>query len=156
MALAIGSYLKLVQANGQNTGYAFQNFHQGETRTYEFDSYIFASFGFSGGAIDLQAGSISASLVFSLNQLSLSVFQEAANEFWLAQVRTVWLDPETLNETNQFSEELYSVLGLDHDTSRIQVRLGNPLDAIQQNVPRRVLTQSAVGAMPSTGNLSLQ
>ena len=156
MPLAIGTYVKLLKPDGNNTGHAYQNFHQGETRSYDNDSYIFGSFGFSGGALDLQAGSITASLVFALTDLTLSIFQTASDEFWLAQIRTVWLDPNTLNETNQYSEELYAVLGFDHDTSRIMVRLGNPLDAVQQNVPRRVLTQTVVGAMPSTGNISLK
>ena len=154
--LAIGTYVKLLQHDGSSAGYAFQNFHQGETRSYAFDDYMFAGFGFSGGSLDLQAGSITASLVFAMNDLTLSVFQQASDGFWLAQIRTVWLDPETLNETNQYSEELYAILGFDHDNSRFQLRLGNPLDAVNQNVPRRVLTQTVVGAMPSTGNIFLR
>ena len=156
MVLAIGTYLKLLDHDGGRTGYAFQNFHHAETRNYNFDDYVFGSFGFSGGALDLQAGSITASAIFAFTDLCLSVFQEASDKFWLAQIRTVWLDPDTLNETDQYSEELYSILGFEHDTSRINVRLGNPLDAVQQNIPRRVLTQAVVGAMPSTGNISLQ
>lgn len=153
--LAVGTYVRILDRDGKRTGYAFQNFFQGESRSYNGDSYVFAGFGFSGGTLDLQSGSITAALVFAVNELDLNVFQAASDNRWLAEVRTVWLDPDTLNETRQQSEELYAVLGFEHDTSRLQVRLGNPLDAVQENVPRRVLTQTVVGALPSTGQISL-
>lgn len=153
--LAIGTYVRILDRDGKRTGYAFQNFFQGESRSYNGESYVFAGFGFSGGTLDLQSGSITAALVFAVNELDLNVFQTASDNRWLAEVRTVWLDPDTLNETRQHSEELYALLGFEHDTSRLQVRLGNPLDAVQANVPRRVLTQAVVGALPSTGQISL-
>lgn len=153
--LAVGTYVRILDRDGKPTGYAFQNFFQGESRSYNDTAYVFAGFGFSGGTLDLQSGSITAALVFAVNELDLNVFQAASDNRWLAEVRTVWLDPDTLSETRQQSEELYAVLGFEHDTSRLQVRLGNPLDAVQENVPRRVLTQAVVGALPSTGQISL-
>jgi len=153
--LAVGTYVRILDRDGKPTGYAFQNFFQGESRSYNDTSYVFAGFGFSGGTLDLQSGSITAALVFAVNELDLNIFQTASDNRWLAEVRTVWLDPDTLNETRQQSEELYAVLGFEHDTSRLQVRLGNPLDAVKENVPRRVLTQTVVGALPSTGQISL-
>lgn len=155
MTIAIGTYLKLLRADGSDPYLQFQNFHQGETRIYDEQLYMFAGFGFSGGTLDLQAANISASLVFSLNPLSLSTFQQAADERWLARVRTVWLDPETFDETGNHSEEVYAITGLNHDTSRLSVALGSPIDAVQQNAPRRVLTTRLVGALPSTGEINL-
>ena len=155
MTIAIGTYIKLFRADGSATNHRFQNFHQGENREYDSQIYMFAAFGFSGGTLDLQAANISASLVFSLNSLSLSTFQQAADERWIARIRTVWLDPETFDETGNHSEEIYAITGLNHDTSRLSVALGSPLDAVQQNAPRRVLTTSLVGSLPSTGELNL-
>jgi len=153
--IAIGTYVKLVDAAGVDTGFQFQNFFQGETRIYEGESYIFGGFGFSGGTLDLEGGNISASLVFAVNDLSLSVFKQAAENFWIIRIRTVWLDPETLIEGNTFSEEVYAVTGFEHDSSRLAVRLSSPLDAVQENAPRRTLTADLVGALPSTGQISL-
>jgi len=153
--LAIGTYIRIVDAAGRDTGNNFQNFHQGETRTYDGTKYIFAGFGFSGGTLDIQSANISASLVFAVNELSLNVFLQASNEFWLAKIRTVWLDPDTLEEGSTYSEESYAITGLEHDTGRLSVRLGSPLDAVQQNAPRRVLTLKMVGALPSTGQINL-
>ena len=94
-------------------------------------------------------------MVFALNELSLSVFSQAANDQWLAQIRTVWLEPDTFDETSQHSEELYAITGINHDSSQLSVRLGSPLDAVQANLPRRVLTTSLVGELPSTGQINL-
>ena len=155
MSTAIGTYLKLIRGLNEPTGYQFQNFHVGESRSFNGDSFMYAAFGFSGGTLDLQAGSVSASLVFGVNELDLVVFRQAADERWIARVETVWLNPDTLNETGNFSRELYAITGFEHDTSRLSVRLGSPLDAVSQNAPRRVLTQSLVGNLPSTGNINL-
>ena len=154
--LAIGTYIRLLNANGSDTGYRFQNFFQGDTRTYNGQTYTFAAFGFSGGTLDLEAANISANLVFALNSLGLTIFTQAANDRWLIKLRTVWLDPDTLVESSTYSEEVYAVTGLEHDNSRLSVRLGSPLDAIRENAPRRSLTQQLVGALPTTGEISLQ
>ena len=153
--LAIGTYAKLLTADGIDAGYNFQNFHYGEIRSYNGSDYMYASFGFSGGTVDLQAGNIDASLVFAVNALALSVFQDSAAFRWLIEIRTVWLDPETFEEGTTYGEEIYAITGLEHDTSRLSVRLGSPLDAVSQNAPRRLLTQDLVGALPSTGNINL-
>jgi len=153
--LAIGTYLELQTRTGSATGYCFQNFFRGETRNYDGKDYIFAAFGFSGSTVDLEGGNVSASMVFAVNELDLVVFTQAASEYWLASIRTVWLDPDNLTETDTYSEELYSVTGYDHDLIRLSVRLGSPLDAVSQNAPRRTLNQRIVGALPSTGQISL-
>ena len=153
--LAIGTYIRLTDGEGAPTGYQFQNFHVGETRSYNGTGYMYAGFGFSGGTLDLEAGNVTASLVFAVNELDLVVFKQAADDRWLIEVRTVWLNPDSLDETGTHSEELYAVTGFEHDTSRLSVRMGNPLDAVSQNAPRRVLTQDLVGALPSTGNINL-
>lgn len=155
MTLAIGTYVRLVDRDQSPTGYQFQNFHVGETRSYNGSSYMFAGFGFSGGTLDLEAGNVTASLVFNVNSLDLVVFRQAADDRWLIEIRTVWLDPDSLNESGTYSEELYAVTGFEHDSNRLSVRLGNPLDAVSQNAPRRLLTQDLVGSLPSTGNINL-
>jgi hypothetical protein len=135
--IAIGSYIKLLDAGANDTGFNFQNFFQGEDRLYNGDTYTFGGFGFSGGTLDLEGSNISASLVFSVGELSLSIFRQAAEEFWLVRIRTVWLDPDTFVE------------------SRLSVRLSSPLDAVQDNAPRRTLNSKLVGELPSTGQISL-
>ena len=154
--LAIGTYVKLLERDGTNAGQAYQNFHQGEVRSYAGDDYTFAGFGFSGGTVDLEGGNIEAALVFAMSELVLSVFHEAVDKRKLIQIRTVWLDPDTLEEGTTYGEEVYALTGFDHDSSRLSVRLGSPLDAVSENAPRRLLTQDLVGSLPSTGNINLR
>jgi hypothetical protein len=156
MTIAIGTYIHLISAQGTDTGFLFQNFHHGEQRTYNGKNYMYAAFGFSGGTVDIQAGNIDASIVFAVNQLDLTVFQQAVAERWLIEIRTVWLDPDTFEEGSTYGEEVYAITGMEHDTSRLSVRLGSPLDAVRQNAPRRLLTQDLVGSLPSTGNINLR
>ena len=156
MTIAIGTYIRLLNANGSDTGYRFQNFFKGDTRTYDSLTYTVSGFGFSGGTLDLEGGNISASLVVALNQLSLAVYTQAVTDRWLIKLRTVWLDPDTLTEGTTYSEELYAVTGLEHDSSRLSVRLGSPLDAVREHAPRRSLTQQLVGSLPTTGEISLR
>ena len=154
MTIAIGIYLNLKTQQG-NSARRFQNFFKGDTRSYNGSLYMYGGFGFSGGTLDLEAGNIQASLVFDLNALSLPVFEQAAREFWIAEIRTVWLDPVTFAEGSEHSQEVYAITGLSHDNSRLQVQLGSPLDAVSANVPRRVLTTSLVGNLPSSGQINL-
>ena len=153
-AVAIGTYISFQQRDGTFTDNDFQNFHAGETRTYNGRDYMFGAFGFSGASVDINGANIQAQLVFGLNQLIMQIAQTAANDFWVVRVDTVWLNPENFDETAQRLEEVYAVVGFEHDNSRISLRLGSPLDAVQSDVPRRVLTQRVVGVLPTTGNIS--
>lgn len=154
MSIALGTYIAFQQRNGTETYNNYQNFHKGETRTYEGREYMYGAFGFSGAAVDVNGANIQAQLVFGLNPLILQIAQTAANEFWVVRVITVWLNPENFDETSQRLEEVYAVTGFEHDHSRISLRLGSPLDSVQSDVPRRVLTQRTVGLLPTTGNIS--
>jgi hypothetical protein len=154
MSIAIGTYVSFQERDGTFTDNDFQNFHRAETRNYNGRDYIYGAFGFSGAAVDVNGANIQAQLVFGVNDLILNIAQTAANEFWIARVNTVWLNPDNFDETAQRLEEVYAVVGFEHDNSRISLRLGSPLDSVQFDVPRRVLTMRTVGVLPTTGNVS--
>lgn len=147
--LAIGTFAAF------NDFVFLQNFFQGETRTYGGIQYNFASFGYSGNTTDLQAGNINASLVFSMNELVLNMATEAADNRWIVNVQTVWLDPETLLEQANYTTDVFMITGFEHDHQRLNMTLSSPLDAISGDAPRRRLTESLVGALPSTGQVQL-
>jgi hypothetical protein len=154
--LAIGTYIAILDRGGVPIpGQAWQNFSQGEVRTYLGDEYTYAGFGFSGGSVDLEAAAVSATVLFSLNQLDLNIFKEASELRHLLRLRTVWLDPDSLGETSQYSEDVYQILGFSHDQLTLSIRLGSPLDAIEAEFPRRRLTTALVGQLPTTGTIPL-
>jgi hypothetical protein len=154
MSIALGTYIQFTERDGTVTNNAFQNFHRAEVRTYNGVDYTYGAFGFSGAAVDINGANIQAQLIFGLNNLILNIAQTAANEFWVVRVNTVWLNPDDFDETAQRLEEVYAVVGFEHDNSRISLRLGSPLDSVQSDFPRRVLTQRTVGVLPTTGNVS--
>lgn len=149
MSIAIGTYVNF------NDVYYFQNFHHQENRNWDGDLYTYSGFGYSGSTTDLQAANVDAQLVFAVNELALNLAKQAADERWIATIKTVWLDPMSLNEISNYMLDVFMIIGFEHNSSRLSFRLASPLDAITGDVPRRRLTSNLVGAMPSTGDLQL-
>jgi len=154
--IAIGTYIKFQTLAGGDVGYAFQNFHQGESRSYAGTTYLYAGFGFSGSTVDLQGSNIQASLVFAVSELMLSLAQQMADDRWIIRIRTVWLDPDTYAEQGTYLEETFQVTGYVHNGSRLALNLGSPLDAVAGQAPKRTLSQYLVGSLPTTGTISFQ
>jgi hypothetical protein len=148
MGIAIGTFIKL-------PGYNFQNFFHGQNITWESVQYQFAGFGYSGSSVDLQGGNIDAQLIFVVNDISLNLAKEAADNRHIITVKTVWLDPVTLKPKSNFMQDVFMITGFEHDALRLGLRLSSPLDAISSDVPRRRLTEKLVGALPSTGQIQL-
>lgn len=149
--LAIGTYLTVTD-RGMGSQLMVQNFFEGQAP----GGFVFGAFGFSGSTVDVSGASVSATLVFAHSQLLLNVMRHACDERWLAKVKTVWLDPDSYAETGVFSEELYAILSYEHDLTRVQVRLGSPLDAITEQVPRRTLNRWIAGSVPTNSTLNLR
>ena len=149
-SIAIGTYVDIDDGR-----WAFQNFAYGETRPYGQNSYIFGSFGYSGTTTDLQAGNVEASLVFNFNELVLNMAVEAADNRYVCTINTVWLDPVSFNEESEYTQDIFTITGFDHDSSRLSLRLASPLDAISGDVPKRKLATFMVGSLPSTGDVPL-
>ena len=149
--IAIGTFVRF----NDDLAKCYQNFFIGTTQSWEGRDYLFAGFGYSGSTIDLEAANISASLVFAVNQLSLNLAKEAADARWIVEIESVWIDPDTLVPNKKYLLDTFMVIGFDHDTMRLNMRLSSPLDAVAADAPRRRLTEDLVGALPSTGQIAL-
>lgn len=155
-APAIGSFLKLLFPDGSATGYRFQNFAAGRTLNRNGENYVYAGFGYSGGSTDASASAVSGSLLLALNDLSLTVFGTAANERWLAEISTVWLDGEPLEPVSLWMKDTFEILAVGHNgVEKASISLGSPLAAVGYEIPRLRLTQAMVGNLPPTGNVPL-
>ena len=148
-----GVYVQFLTRDGAPTGYAFQQFHTGQTRTYGGVNYLSGGFEYTGATVDLGFPNAEALLVFHANVLGLNIWKQAADDLWIAKVRTVWLDAVTLIETSVQMIDTYAVTGFTHDEQQVSVMLGSPLDAIGGDWPRRVLTQAMVGALPPSADV---
>lgn len=147
--IAIGTYVNF------NDRYLFQNFYHAAERRWEGKTYVYTGFGYSGSTTDLQAANVEAQLVFGVSELSLSIAKEASDKRWIATIKTVWLDPVSLNERSNYMVDTFMVTGFEHQGSRLSFRLSSPLDAVTADVPRRRLNSRLVGSLPSTGDLQL-
>ena len=148
--VAVGTYISLNDGD-----FNFQNFAYGTSKAYRGRNYVYASFGYSGSVIDLQGGNLDASLVFAFNELVLNMAVDAAEERWMVDIKTVWLDPTSFRPVDDFMEDTFMITGFSHDTSRLSLTLSSPLDAISGDVPRRKLSNFLVGSLPSTGDVAL-
>ena len=149
MTIAIGTF---VEFNGTQR---YQNFFTGRSMAWSGNQYQFAGFGYSGSTIDLEGSNISASLVWAVNELSLNLAAEAAENRWIVQIDAVWIDPDSLGVMDSYMSDIFMVTGFEHDTLRLSFRLSSPLDAVSADTPRRRLTEQLVGALPSTGQILL-
>ena len=149
MTIAIGTF---VEFNGTQR---YQNFFTGRSMAWSGNQYQFAGFGYSGSTIDLEGSNISASLVWAVNELSLNLAAEAAENRWIVQIDAVWIDPDSLGVMDSYMSDIFMVTGFEHDTMRLSFRLSSPLDAVAADTPRRRLTEKEVGALPSTGQILL-
>lgn len=136
-------------------GHAWHNFSGQRIRNYLSVNYLFANFGFSGASVDVESASLEASVRFAQSQLSQDIFNDLAQRRCLVNLLQVWLDPETSSLVAQFSDELYAILGVTSTLTQIDIRLGDPLNAIDAQFPRRVLTQNLIGNAPPSGTLLL-
>ena len=148
--VAVGTYITLNDGD-----FNFQNFAYGSSRPYSGKSYVYASFGYSGSVIDLQGGNLDASLVFAFNELVLNMAVDAAENRWMVDIRTVWLDPTSFREVDDFMDDTFMITGFSHDTSRLSLTLSSPLEAISGDVARRKLSNFLVGSLPSSGDVAL-
>lgn len=153
--VAIGTFIRFLDFDSNPTGQNFQNFYHQQSQVFQGVAYTWAGFGYSGATTSLDAGSVFATLAFATSELLLNQMKGISDNKGLVQVNTVWLDPETLVPTGLFLSEIFAVLGFDHDLQRTDVRLGDPLNAVDALVPREVLTSQLVGSLPATGNIPL-
>jgi len=149
MTIAVGTF---VEFNGSQ---CYQNFFVGESVAWSGKSYAFAGMGYSGSTVDLEGSNISASLVWAVNDLSLNLAKQAADNRWIVEVESVWIDPDSLTVQTSYMTDVFMVTGFEHDTMRLSFRLSSPLDAVSADTPRRRLTEDMVGALPSTGQITL-
>ena len=157
----VAQYARFLDRDGNYiTGYAYQNFFVNETRTWEDAEYGFAAFLFSGSLGGGAGESKEANILGTPNKLTVPIFSEVVEKFWLVEIKRVMVtyDTDTLlfSESQTITSETWNCSACPRDGEQITIRLGDPFDAVQSQASRRRLTASLVGALPSTGNISLR
>lgn len=135
-------------------GFYFQNFFSGQTRTYGGNSHIFAPFGVTSGAATKGGDRSDAAIVAPNYPIAANLFVEACQERWLCTIDTVLLDPETYAQVQLITSETWVSSRAELNIERAVLRLSSPLDAVDAQVPKRVLNAALVGNVPATGQIS--
>lgn len=143
MQYALGHFLDL-SSRLSSTVLRFQNFYAGET----VDERLFLPFGFSGTTTNRQADNLEATLVFPNNELSRSWAMQVLDEGWAAYVEVYLMDPDDSSKRNQLYGYTGQVMGGGWDETALNLRLGTVLDAVEGNIPNRVLHRGIVGKIP--------
>lgn len=157
---AVGQYLTFTIPDIA-VQYRFQNFYIGQTVPWVNGDHNFLPFGFSGITVDRSGGNIDSALAFPNNELSRSWATRAIEEFWLARVRVVLVDPDNPQTTANEAESrlLYNYTGQvtagSWDDSTMSLRLNSVLDAVRGNAPNRKLNLNLCGHLPTTNRISV-
>lgn len=159
-AFAFVNYIRFKQYNSSNEAYEFtahsyQNFSVNEVRERDGVRYQFLPFAVSTGAGSKGGDRSSAQLVAGLNQITVNVLAEAVRDKWLLDLKTVSIDPNGFGDQALIHTETWRVASYRMDTERITLTLSSPLDAASSDVPRRSLSTNVVGALPSSGSLTV-
>jgi len=152
-AYAFVNYVRFKTQADAYTGTPYQNFSINEQRVYDGITYSFAPFAVSSGGGARGGDRSSASLVAGTDALSVNLFAEAVQNRYMLEIKTVSLDPLTFADEALVASEIWRVASYGMDTTRVVLKLTSPLDAVKAQVPRRTLSTTLVGALPTSGAL---
>ena len=156
MTIAICHFIRFkTKAGAYQEGYNFQNFFVGQDRTRGGVVYQFAPIGVTFGAGAKGGDRSDAALVSASDLLAVNRFVEASNQEWLVEISAVLVNPTNLALGNQITRETWIAARPELDTEKAVLRLLSPLDAVEQQVPKRTLSSRLVGSIPTTGAISV-
>jgi len=141
-------------------GYRFQNYWVNEdapfahVETGELFMYGFMPFVFSGTTVTKAGDNQPATLAFPNNALSRGWGQTAVQDRWIANIRTVIVNPANKSESpTLITRYVGQIVSGKWDATSLQLELASVLDAVGNDVPRKRLTRQLVGSLPVTSNI---
>lgn len=159
MAVAFAHYVRFLDKSGQYiAGRNYQNFFVGESRTLSSIAYQFAPFGISGLSSTRNGDVAQASLISTANEITVPMFSEVILNRWLLEVKTVGitiLEGQFFTEGMTIANEVWACTGGNSDLEKVSITLSSPLNAVNKEIPGRVLTRKMVGAIPPTGQITI-
>lgn len=131
----------------------YQNYFVDKSFSYGGASYVYLPFACATGAGASGGERTGETLGLGLGVLSATIATEAVTADWRARLETVLLDPLTDAAIRTFTVEWWSCSSYTQRPGQLFIDLRSPFDAVQNQYPGRVLTQSIVGTIPSTGSV---
>ena len=156
--LAFAQYLRLRSAAG-NDGFRAQNYWVNEDAPFAHVetgvsyTYGFMPFVFNGVTVTKSGDNQPATLVFPNNELSRGWGESAIKDRWIANVRTVLVDPSDKTNTTLITRYVGQIVSGKWDPTSLQLDMASVFDAVGNDVPRKRLTKQLVGSLPVTSNI---
>jgi hypothetical protein len=151
------NFLRFKRRDGTYTGWLAQNYFIGEVVAYNGLQYPYLPVGVATNSSARGGDRSEAAIGAGISALSLNVFTEAARERWLLEVKTVTVNRVDNSLGPMLTLEYWAALRVQHDSKEpvVALQLASPLDAVRAP-GGRVLSQRLVGALPTSGNLTMQ
>jgi|TARA_R100000482_G_scaffold106596_2_gene49090 phage-related protein len=155
MSTAVGLTTFLTVRDSDNkVQHRFQNSQPGETITKDGQEFSYLSFIYQGAAKNRTGDNMEAQLVLSNNLISMSRAHEAVKKRWNIEVSTCSMKLPEFTVARTLTTEFWIAASLVYDFETVEITLSSSIDAVGTSVPHRVLTTSAVGALPTSGQIS--
>lgn len=155
MSTAVGLTTFLTVRNSNNAvQHRFQNSQPGETVTKDGQQFSYLSFIYQGAAKNRTGDNMEAQLVLSNNLISMSRAHEAVKQRWNIEVSTCSMRLPEFTVARTLTTEFWIAASLVYDFETVEITLSSSIDAVGTSVPHRVLTTSAVGALPTSGQIN--
>lgn len=150
-------FLRFKRRDGSYTTWSAQNFYPLEEREINGVLYPYCPIAVKSNASSGGGDRAEAAISTVSGPLTLNVFAQAASEDWLLEIKTVKLNRATFELQAVLTDQLWACVRVQYDTSQngVVLQLSSPLDSVQRR-GGRFLSQSMVGALPTTGALTLQ
>lgn len=159
--LAFAQYLTL-RTPTETGGYRFQNYWVNEDAPFfnigtgVANQFGFMPFAFSGTTFTKTGDNQPAKLVFPNNALSRGWAETAVTDRWLANTRTVLVNPDDKTNYTLLNVYIGQIVSAQWDETSLSLELASVLDAVGADVPKKRLTKQLVGSLPLTSNVRIQ
>ena len=153
-AIAIANFIRFKNKDGGFvSGNNYQNFYIGQSKSNGGVNYFFAPFAFNNNSATRGGERSDCALVLPLNDISANLAQEMAENNRLLVATSIEVNVSNLTLGSTISTETWRVAGYETDVEKVVIRLQTPLDAVIAQIPRRVISEELVGALPFESNV---
>jgi len=156
--LAFAHYLTLRTPVAEG-GFSFQNYWVNEDAPFfNVDTgarvnFAFLPFAFSGSTVTKAGDNQPASIAFPNNELSRPFATIAVQDQYIANVRTVLINPDNREDYTLISRYVGQIVSAKWSSIVLTLELASVFDAVGSDVPRKRLNRQLVGSLPLTSRV---
>ena len=121
--------------------------------TFDSASYVHLPFIYQGATKTRDGSNMEAGLVLANNAISMGHVIDAVRNKWTIKVAVCLMNPETFVHQKTLTRDIWIASATSYDPETIEVVLSSAVDAVGADCPNRKLTESLVGALPTSADI---